>query len=134
WAAASLDGMTVLVVSVLALPDRCLRHGRPKPALGNPAHGSSERCVARSAIRMKQTTNNQSGPRSQSRWQAHGAATLACLLACVRAQTQQPAPGRDAAPRIVHYQLVISETQAEPAGTPTQVLVVNGTSPGPVLR
>ncbi len=36
--------------------------------------------------------------------------------------------------RVVEYKLTIAERTLSPAGKPTQVLTINGTSPGPVLR
>jgi len=56
---------------------------------------------------------------------------LAPLAIC---QGQTPAKDATKASRDVSYELVISKTEAQPAGTPTSVLVVNGSSPGPVLR
>ena len=36
--------------------------------------------------------------------------------------------------RVVAYRLTIAEQTLSPAGKPIQVLTINGTSPGPVLR
>jgi len=38
------------------------------------------------------------------------------------------------AARVVEYKLTIAERTSKPAGAPAQVLTINGTSPGPVLR
>ncbi|MEZ5980300.1 MAG: multicopper oxidase domain-containing protein [Planctomycetota bacterium] len=43
-------------------------------------------------------------------------------------------PRAHAAPDVVEYELVISEQEVAPAGTRVRGLVVNGSSPGPVLR
>ncbi|MFT5266939.1 MAG: FtsP/CotA-like multicopper oxidase with cupredoxin domain [Acidimicrobiales bacterium] len=63
------------------------------------------------------------------------AAALAALLATgVAGQGRLPTPEAAKAPPDARYELIISETEAQPAGTLTPVLVVNGSSPGPVLR
>ena len=36
--------------------------------------------------------------------------------------------------RVVEYKLTIAEQTLSPAGTPAQVLTINGGTPGPVLR
>jgi FtsP/CotA-like multicopper oxidase with cupredoxin domain len=63
------------------------------------------------------------------------AAALAALLATgVAGQGRLPTPEAAKTPPDARYELIISETEAQPAGTLTPVLVVNGSSPGPVLR
>tara|TARA_R110002072_G_scaffold243682_1_gene402770 strand:- start:110189 stop:112327 length:2139 start_codon:yes stop_codon:yes gene_type:complete len=62
------------------------------------------------------------------------AASLMALAAMAAGQSPAPSTPAGNTPRDVHYELVISEQQASPAGTPTPVLMVNGSSPGPVLR
>jgi len=66
------------------------------------------------------------------------AATQACEL-CRRAyyEAMEASPKASAlnpGARVVEYKLAIAEQTLSPAGTPVQVLTVNGGSPGPVLR
>ncbi len=58
-----------------------------------------------------------------------------CRQAYVTAMEAAPkASSLHPAARVVEYKLAIAEQTMKPAGTPAQVLTINGTSPGPVLR
>jgi len=55
-------------------------------------------------------------------------AYVAAMEAAPKASTLHPAA------RVVEYKLTIAEQTLSPAGTPVQVLTINGSTPGPVLR
>ena len=58
-----------------------------------------------------------------------------CRQAYVTAMETAPkASALNPSARVVEYKLIIAEQTMRPAGTPAQVLTINGTSPGPVLR
>ncbi|MGK0154176.1 MAG: FtsP/CotA-like multicopper oxidase with cupredoxin domain [Neolewinella sp.] len=76
----------------------------------------------------------KSAPTSASSSPWHAAAIWLLLATCVAGQSQSPKMDVTPTSRDVRYELIISETEAQPAGSPAALLVVNGTSPGPVLR
>ncbi|MFT7537735.1 MAG: FtsP/CotA-like multicopper oxidase with cupredoxin domain, partial [Hyphomicrobiaceae bacterium] len=76
----------------------------------------------------------KSAPTSASSSPWHATATWLLLATCVAGQSQSPTMDVTPTSRDVRYELIISETAAQPAGSPAALLVVNGTSPGPVLR